>query len=456
MTLRSRLSLARLSIRWRITLGSLLVAAIFFGAAASLFRLQVESILTSATVSLATNDASQFTTDLTRSGGSSVNLPRKGQLAAVVDPQGTVKFSTLPAGVRKRLPALMKLEHSEQVISADDTYVVVNKSVETTAGRWEVITARNRDAPDLILDRLTEALAIASAVLVVGFGGASWLLTGAALRPVTRMRRQAELLSAEGSTEPLPVGAARDELAALALTLNKFILQVRGSAERERQMVSDASHELRTPIAILKTQLELAHLASGDAGALEAEISAAERSVERIAGLATGLLQLSQLESEQASASCSGAELVAALADSVDRARVIAAPHDITVDFDSEIVNGATRYGIAISNFGRLISNLTSNAVAALPPGGSVRLDLRQSGASVVLTVADSGAGMPEEFIPVAFDRFSRPDESRSSTGSGLGLAIVHAIVIGARGTANLENGPGGGFRVTVTLPALS
>ena len=352
MTLRSRLSLSRLSIRWRITLGSLLVAALFFGAAATLFRLQVESILTTATVSLATNDASQFTTDLTRSGGSSVNLPRKGQLAAVVDPQGTVKFSTLPAGVRKRLPALIKLHHSEQVISDDDTYVVVNKSVETTAGRWEVVTARNRDAPDLILDRLTEALAIASAVLVVGFGGASWLLTGAALRPVTRMRRQAELLSAAGSTEPLPVGTARDELAALALTLNKFILQVRRSAERERQMVSDASHELRTPIAMLKTQLELAHLASGNAGALEAEISAAERSVGRIAGLATGLLQLSQLESGQTGASCSGAELVAELADSVDRARVIAAPHDITVDFDSEIVNGATRYGIAIGNFG--------------------------------------------------------------------------------------------------------
>ena len=117
----------------------------------------------------------------------------------------------------------------------------------------------------------------------------------------------------QGSTEPLPIGTAHDELAALARTLNKFILQVRRSAERERQMVSDASHELRTPIAVLKTQLELAHLASGDAGALEAEISAAERSVERIAGLATGLLQLSQLESGPTGASGSGAELVAEL-----------------------------------------------------------------------------------------------------------------------------------------------
>lgn len=449
------LPLSRLSVRWRITLGSLLVAALFLGAAASVFRIQVDSILTTATVSLATNDASQFIGDLTRSGGTSVNSPSKGQLAAAVDPAGAVEFSTLPAGVRKRLPALLGAKHAQQINSFDDTYVVVSKSVQTAAGRWQVITARNRDAPDLILDRLTEVLVIASAVLVVGFGGASWLLTGAALRPVTRMRRQAERLSAEGSAQPLRVGAAHDELAALATTLNEFIQRVRLSAVRERQMVSDASHELRTPIAILKTQLELAHLAHGDAAALEAEITAAERSVERLAGLATGLLELSQIESDPAGAPSSGAELAAELAQSVDRARVLAASHDITVDFDSHDAGGATRFAIGKDNFGRLVSNLTNNAIAALPTGGSVVLNLQRSGSAMVLTVSDSGAGMPEEFIPIAFDRFSRPDESRRGAGSGLGLAIVRAIVVAAHGTVNLENRSSGGFRVSVTLPAL-
>ncbi|MEO7006176.1 MAG: HAMP domain-containing sensor histidine kinase [Terrimesophilobacter sp.] len=449
------LSLSRLSIRWRITLGSLLVAALFFGVAATLFRLQVDSILTTATVSLATNDASQFTSDLIRSGGSSVSSPSKGQLAAAVDPAGTVEFSTLPAGVRKRLPALLSAKNAEQITSFDDKYVVVSKSVPTAAGRWEVVTARNRDAPDLILDRLTQALVIASVVLVVGFGGASWLLTGAALRPVTRMRKRAELLSAEGSAQPLPVGATRDELAALATTLNEFIQRVRQSAARERQMVSDASHELRTPIAILKTQLELAHLAHGDAAALEGEISAAERSVERLAGLATGLLELSRLESSPTGASSSGTELAAELALSVDRARVLAAPHDITVDFDSDDLDDATRYAVARDNFGRLISNLTGNAIASLPTGGSVDVDLRQSGSSLFLTITDSGAGMPEEFLPIAFDRFSRPDGARGGTGSGLGLAIVRAITVAAHGTVRLENRPSGGFRVSVMLPAL-
>lgn len=449
--------LSRLSIRWRITLGSLLIAAIFFGVAATLFRLQVDSILTNATTTLAANDANQFTTDLTRSDGTSVDRPRRGQLVAVVKPDGTVDFSTLPAGLLKRIPALLGLDHSAQVTDGDDTYVVLNKSVETGDGRWQVVTARDMDASILVLDRLTEALIIASAILVVGFGGASWVLTGAALRPVTRMREQAEQLSVRGSSEPLAVGTAKDELAALATTLNEFILQVRRSAERERQMVSDASHELRTPIAILKTQLELAHLASGDAHALDAEISAAERSVERLASLATGLLELSQLGSGSASAVSTGAELTAELADSVDRARLLAAPHDITVDFESAGVAVASRYAISVDNFGRLISNLTTNAIAALPVSGSVRIELRESGSMLGMTVSDSGTGMPEKFIPIAFDRFSRPDESRSGDtgGSGLGLAIVQAIVLAARGTVGLENRPVGGLQVTVLLPAI-
>ena len=232
--------------------------------------------------------------------------------------------------------------------------------MKTTAGTWHVVTARNQETFTILLDQLTIALLVAAALLLVGFGGASWLLTRAALRPVTRMRKQAEVLSSHGSTEPLAVGPARDELAALATTLNEFILQLRLSAERERQMVSDASHELRTPIAILKTQLELAHLAQGDAAALEAEITAAERSVERLASLANGLLELSQVQSASPDAVSSFAMLAAELANSVDRARLLAASAEITVDFEISDVAEPLDYSIAAENFGRLVSNLTT------------------------------------------------------------------------------------------------
>ncbi|MEO7121877.1 MAG: HAMP domain-containing sensor histidine kinase [Lacisediminihabitans sp.] len=449
-------ALSRVSVRWRITLGSLLIAAVFFGAAGTVFRFQVDSILHRTASTLLSNDAQQFETSLRSSDGGTVDQPGRGQLVGVVDPSGKVRVNTLPHTLFERLSSLVKLDSTVWTINiGDDSYLVRNQTVKTTAGTWHVVTARNQETFTILLDQLTIALLVAVALLLVGFGGASWLLTGAALRPVTRMRKQAEVLSSHGSTEPLAVGPAQDELAALATTLNEFIRQLRLSAERERQMVSDASHELRTPIAILKTQLELAHLARGDAAALEAEITAAEHSVERLSNLANGLLELSQVQATNRDAVSSFATLAAELANSVDRARLLAASTNIMVDFDITDDAEPLEYALAAENFGRLVSNLTSNAITALDGAGTVGIGLGQASGALTLTVSDSGPGIPPEFIPVAFDRFSRPDESRSTRagGGGLGLAIVKAIVTSAHGTVALENRASGGVRVTVVLP---
>jgi two-component system OmpR family sensor kinase len=113
------------------------------------------------------------------------------------------------------------------------------------------------------------------------------------------------------------------------------------------------------------------------------------------------------------------------------------------------------RYRLPRGNFERLIGNLAGNAITAVPEEGWVRIALRHSPVGLVLSVVDSGPGMPEEFIPVAFDRFSRPDESRAANGggAGLGLSIVHAIVTAAEGTITLTNANGLG--VTVEIPAI-
>lgn len=449
--------LSRLPIRWRITLGSLLIAALFFGGVAVVFRFQVDSILHRTASTLLSNDAEQFEASLVSSGGVSVDQPGRGQLVAVISPGGSTEVNTLPHALSLRLGALLKFQPASvhTITTKDDSYLVRNETVKTTAGNWQVVTARDQETFTILLDQLTIALLVAVALLLLGFGGASWLLTVAALRPVTRMRKQAEVLSAHGSAEPLAAGAAQDELAALAATLNKFILQLRLSAERERQMVSDASHELRTPIAILKTQLELAHLARGDAPALDAEITAAEHSVDRLSSLANGLLELSQVQSAGKDSVSSFAILVAELAKSVDRARLLAASTGTTVDFEIDDAAAPLNYALTVENFGRVVSNLTANAITAQRDRGAVRIDLRQRESMLILTVTDDGTGIPEGFIPIAFDRFSRPDESRAGNdgGSGLGLSIVHAIVTAAQGTVMLENPAGGGVRVTVTLP---
>jgi Signal transduction histidine kinase len=452
--------LARMSIRWRITIGSLVIAALFFGLAAVIVRNQVATILSSTTETLLEHDAAPIKTEIL-DGSGSIDKPGHAQLVSVVDPSGAVRRTTLPDDLAARLPELLRF-HGEprNFTTRDDDYLVLTQTVHTPAGDWSVVTARNLEASALLLDRLTGALVTGALALVIGFGAASWLLTGAALRPVNRMRRQASELSRSGSALPLPVGPARDELAALATTLNEFIAQQRDTAARERQMVSDASHELRSPIAILKAQLELAHLSSGDAAALERAIVDAEQSVERIAAIATDLLELSEVESTPSRATSTWAELTAELGAAADRVRFAGARSGILVDFRATGDDEAASYPLAVGRFGRVLDNLADNARNAMAGGGELQLSLEQHPEGLVLRVADSGPGLPEDFIPIAFDRFSRPDRSRTGTtgGSGLGLAIVKAIVLAARGTAVVANREGVGLEgvgleVTIRIP---
>ena len=458
-----------LSIRWRITLGSLLIALLLLSVAVVVFRGQVESILNSTTLTLLTHDAAPSISEIKANPQSRIDEPGRGQLVAVIDPNGVVVETTLPKSLQAKMSKLLTLDDRVTVVGGgDDDYGILVQTVESSIGDWRVITARNDESTMLLLDRLTQALIFGALVLVLGFGVASWMLTGASLRPVTRMRQQAEAIAALGSTEPLPTGPARDELSALGATLNEFIADVRKSAERERQLVSDASHELRSPLAVLMTQLELAHLNSGNAAALEKEIAAAQKSVTRIAALATGLLELSQIESQPNEGESSWSVLGDELAEAVDQARVVAVAAKVTIDFDIARVAGTAggpvpHYAIGASNFARLIGNLTSNAIAAMPTGGTIHLSLRQSAIGLTLTVVDDGPGMPTDFIPVALDRFSRPDDSRArnSGGVGLGLAIVNAIVTSAHGEISIANrgrasqgkASKSGLIVTVTIP---
>ncbi|MET4782460.1 HAMP domain-containing sensor histidine kinase [Glaciihabitans sp. UYNi722] len=448
--------LPRLTIRWRITLGTLAIVAVLAAAAVFAFRAQVGSILSTTTTTVLSHDSAPYVAAILAHPDEKVDSPGRGQLLAVVDPSGSAVESSLPKSLRAQLHRILLMgEEVKSVVVGDDTYRVLNKTVVTDSGEWHVVTARNQDSSILSLDRITQALVVGAVIIVIGFGIASWLLTAAALRPVSRMRRQARALVAEGSTEPLPVGPARDELSALATTLNEFIADVRQSVDRERQLVSDASHELRTPLAILMTQLELAHLNSGDAASLEAEIVTAQRSVARLSGLATGLLELSQIEARPPESGSGWDELAAELAASVDRSRLLAVAKGVTIDFDVTAEPSDASYLIAAGNFGRLVDNLSTNAIAAVDEGGSVRIALRHSTGELVLNVVDDGPGMTEEFLPIAFDRFSRPDEARAKRtgGSGLGLSIVHAMVAAANGRVTLANSDG--FSVMVTLPTI-
>ncbi len=218
-------------------------------------------------------------------------------------------------------------------------------------------------------------------------------------------------------------------------------------------MVSDAAHELRTPLAGLRSRLELAQREIGDGERAGVELELAQRSLERLSHLATNLLELARIDEGGPLAAhiANGRQLELAALDVVDSARIASAERAIDIDHAIEL-DPEARVGLDPTSFSRIVENLISNAINAVDRDGLISLDLRSEVGRVILTVEDDGPGAPADFLPRAFERFARPDDARSVSGSGIGLALVDALVRSADGSAQVENIPGG-FRATVILP---
>lgn len=468
-----------LSLRARLTLGSVAVAALVIAALVMVMRVQVENVVANATRTLLRADVSPYVTEVENSPEPSFRAPGNGQLVAILDPSGKRVLSSIeqPSLLRKLPDIALLKDGSSAAIQANSSYRVVVAHPEGASGRWTVIAASDTQGEMLVIGSLTSGVVVAGLLVLAGFGGATWLLSGAALRPVSRMRREAERLSVGEADAGLPVGDARDELQALARTLNDFLSKTRDAAERERQMVSDASHELRTPLAILTTQLEIASLDNGDAAALQVHVKHAQNNVARLARLANDLLALSRAdEAERSEANSrtttSWGELSDELLAAVDRVRMIAAAKNIAIEFEIDPSDGSHPADDATTEppvfrldrrgMSQLVTNTTSNAIDALPQGGTITVTWSLEDRSARLSVTDDGPGVPPEFLAVAFDRFTRPDKARTTRptdgqpklgGSGLGLAIVQATAHLAGGTASIRNLDPHGLEVAVVIP---
>jgi signal transduction histidine kinase len=141
----------------------------------------------------------------------------------------------------------------------------------------------------------------------------------------------------------------------------------------------------------------------------------------------------------------------------IDRARMLALARSVQVAFDTHDVEAEQHYSLDAQSFGRVVDNLLTNAINAVEEHGEVEATMTQTATGLTLTVADDGPGMPEDFIPRAFERFSRPDAARSSStgGSGLGLALVDAIVTTAGGQVGVRNLSRGGLEVVIEVPKM-
>lgn len=290
------------------------------------------------------------------------------------------------------------------------------------------------------------------AVLLAMLG--AWLLAGAGLRPVERMRAQAASIGSRQPGGRLAVPSTRDELARLADTFNSLLDRLQDSLSRERAFVADAGHELRTPLTILAAELELAARPGRTRDQLADALSVAQEETQRLIRLAEDLLLLARAQDGTGFLHPVDVAVGEVTAPAVRGARALSHDRDIRVEADGDLGQRAV---LDPDRVREALDNLLENAVRHTPDGGCIRLTVTadpQAG-ELRLAVRDSGEGFGEEFLPQAFGRFQRADRSRSRAdgGTGLGLAIVRAIALAHGGWVAAANRPEGGAVVTLALP---
>jgi signal transduction histidine kinase len=263
------------------------------------------------------------------------------------------------------------------------------------------------------------------------------------------MRRRAAALSATKLGERLPTAGGNDELGRLGRTLNELLARVDDAVARERTFVSDASHELRSPLAMLRTELELIARDRPSGGALQDAVASAVEETDRLRRLADDLLVLARADDERLTVRPEPLDAAELLDAAATRARAGSAT-------ETPRITAHAQPGLRVlADRGRIeqaLANLVSNALRHA--GGDVRLEARDAGARVELHVLDDGPGFAPDFLPAAWERFARGDPARTEDGAGLGLAIVRTIAELHGGDAQAANRPGGGADVWIALPS--
>jgi hypothetical protein len=374
-------------------------------------------------------------------------------LVAVMDALGTAQYSD-PAGAAAAVKGVLPAPNGsspellDRAVDGEDLRLRVDR-VSRADGTWTVVTGVGEATTDAAADRVQDALQIAGPALLIVIVAGTWFLGGAALRPVERMRAQAASLGASDAETRLSVPETGDELHALGVTFNDLLDRLHQSLAQQRDFVADAGHELRTPLAIMCAELELADRPNRTPEQLREAITATRIEANRLKDLAEDLLLLAADERRAAER----VDLAGVIADAVAVRRPGAQRADVTLEVVAERDFAVLGDAVALR---RALDNLLSNALDHTGRGGRVEVRMTPDGSDRVrLQVTDTGPGFPPEFLPHAFDRFRRADTARTSrASSGLGLAIVAAIATAHRGAAAAANNdPAPGACVSLTLP---
>jgi signal transduction histidine kinase len=447
---------ARWNVRTRSTIVAAVVMTVGMGVASAAMLLVLYHTLQQSAQQAAEARAVQLVEQLRTDAPADLDpglLGTDGQVGVIqiIDRRGTMVAASSDA------PATPLISHPVspgqsvflgrvQLAAEDGDYWLTADGANTPAGPVTVVVGGAREPVESIVATVAVLLAVSGPLLVVLVAWATYVLVGGALRPVERIRARVASISTEQLDERVPVPPTGDEIAHLAETMNAMLSRLESGHAAQRRFVSDASHELRSPLATISTALDLAHERPEmlDTALIDGSLIPEAR---RMRDLIEDLLLLARADERQLSGRPGDVDLDDIL--NAEQSRL---------QGNSGLAVRAWISAVRVTGDARQLTRMVRNLVDNAARHASSVVDLRCElhGGVAVISVADDGRGIPREQWTRVFDRFVRLDASRArdAGGSGLGLAIVAEIVAAHHGTVQISDRSGGGACFTVTLPA--
>ena len=424
-------ALARLSVRVRTTLVATAIVAVALGVAAAALVGVLRASLNDSAEAEASRRATVVAGRLAEAPAATLEIvdpdvrvvPAVPRILAV--PSSAVPSSAVPVVPGPELPTTVERWPAQTGFATAAAPAVTPSGPVTVQARASLRPA------EAALDSLRALLLPGIPALLLLVAGLTWLAVGRAIAPVTAIRRELADITANDLHRRVPVPQGGDEIAALAVTTNNTLDRLESAVERHRRFVADAAHELRSPLAILRTRMELAPPQPLTTETLT--------DLDRIQRLAADLLVLAGLDAGELPARAE-VDLGQVVVEEAVRTRARA---EVTVL--PEVEAGLVVHGSA-EHLRRLVANLVDNAVRHAER--RVEVHLTRAGAGVaVLEVVDDGPGIPLDQREAVFDRFTRLDAARDrdAGGAGLGLAIARDIAVRHGGGLVVAGGPPGG-----------
>lgn len=330
-------------------------------------------------------------------------------------------------------------------------YLYYDEEIKNSGGMWVRGVTYDRSGSLALLRDHWYVLVVVPLLIALASVGGYWL-TGRFLRPVQEISRTAEDIRRSGDlTKRIPVSDAGDELSELGRTFNAMFDRLEENFEAEQRFTSNASHELRTPVAVILAQCEYAlEEETAEPEELRSALLSVQKQGYRMNHLIETLLVFTRIEQSTEKYPMARTDL-SALTRSVCEDFQLISERGITVTCDCpEGLSAQVNRELYLL----LLNNLMTNAIRYGRENGTAAVKLRREGERILLEVRDDGIGIAEEELPHIWERFYRSEQSRSSRGLGLGLPLVKQIAAYHGGSVSVESAPGKGSRFTVWLRA--